>query len=180
MTQAKIDPKLKNKVSIQDYSAKPKIQGVLLQELRRFVEESGDFQELARLDDKAMHQALPGFQVRQVNYSTMHAGAVKAWHLHLTQDDAWFIPPQSELLVGLLDCRDDSPTKGATMRMTLGAGKSQILFIPRGVAHGAANVSGRDATILYFVNQQFDPKAPDERRLPWDHLGKDFWDVPKG
>ena len=36
------------------------------------------------------------------------------------------------------------------------------------------------ATIVYFVNQQFNPADPDERRLPWDILGADFWQMTPG
>jgi dTDP-4-dehydrorhamnose 3,5-epimerase len=171
---------LEKKRSVQSYDAKPKIDGVQLIDLRRFVEESGDFQELARITADGTLQGLGGFHVRQVNHSMMHPGSVKAWHLHSKQDDVWFVPPQGELLIGLLDARKDSKTSGARMRLVLGAGRSQLLFIPRGVAHGAANLSSRDAAIVYFVNQQFDAKDPDEHRLPWDVAGADFWTAPKG
>ncbi|MBV9851097.1 MAG: dTDP-4-dehydrorhamnose 3,5-epimerase, partial [Armatimonadetes bacterium] len=53
-------------------------------------------------------------------------------------------------------------------------------YIPRGVAHGGANVGLVPATILYYVNQRFDISDPDERRLPWDILGEDFWKVTPG
>jgi hypothetical protein len=34
--------------------------------------------------------------------------------------------------------------------------------------------------MIYFVNQCFDATNPDERRLPWNALGDDFWDIKKG
>ena len=62
----------------------------------------------------------------------------------------------------------------------LGGGRCHLLYIPRGVAHGAANSGRERAQIWYFVNQQFDVNDPDERRLPWDAAGAAFWDSEKG
>lgn len=172
---ATLAPEYEKIRSTQDYSAKPRIEGVVVKELRRFVEDGGEFQELARLTDGGELPEFPGFKVRQINYSVMETGVVKAWHLHLTQEDVWFVPPGSKLVVGLLDCRDDSPTKGLTMRLVMGEGRSQLLYIPRGVAHGAANLSGRSGVVVYLVNQHFNANRPDEQRLPWDAAGPDFW-----
>ncbi len=66
------------------------------------------------------------------------------------------------------------------MRLVMGGGKAQLLHIPRGVAHGGANIWGQPATILYYVNQRFDLNDPDERRLPWDIVGADFWQMTPG
>jgi dTDP-4-dehydrorhamnose 3,5-epimerase len=105
--------------------------------------------------------------------------AIKGWHLHYNQEDIWFVFPDSHLLVGLWDLREDSPTKNQTMRITLGGGKSQLLYIPRGVAHGTVNLSSRNADLIYFINQQFSLDQPDEHRIPWDTLGEDFWTYTK-
>ena len=101
-------------------------------------------------------------------------------HLHYNQEDVWFIMPYDRLLIGLFDARKDSPTYNQTMRFVMGAGRAQALYIPRGVAHGLANVWQQPANMIYFVNQCFDAKDPDERRLPWDILGEDFWEIKKG
>jgi dTDP-4-dehydrorhamnose 3,5-epimerase len=66
------------------------------------------------------------------------------------------------------------------MRVVLGAGPAKLVYIPAGVAHGAANLWQSPAAILYFVSSQFDPADPDELRLPWDFLGAEFWQVQQG
>ena len=66
------------------------------------------------------------------------------------------------------------------MRFVLGAGRARLLYIPRGVGHGCANLGTEPATVLYYVNQQFDLQDPDERRLPWDIAGADFWRMTPG
>jgi dTDP-4-dehydrorhamnose 3,5-epimerase len=116
--------------------------------------------------------------VKQVNYSVLQPGTIKAWHLHKHQEDAWFVPPSGRLLVGLLDARQGQG--GASMRFVLGDGKAQLLLIPRGVAHGVANPFQAPQPMLYLVNQQFSAERPDEHRLPWDLLGKDFWAIQPG
>jgi len=52
------------------------------------------------------------------------------------------------------------------MRFMLGGGRARLLLIPRGVAHGVANLSARGAQLIYFSNATFDPHNPDEHRLP--------------
>jgi dTDP-4-dehydrorhamnose 3,5-epimerase len=140
------------------------------------VEEEEDyFVELLRLDQKGDLVGFPGFRLAQVNRVKMYPGTIKAWHLHLKQDEIWCVTPHSHLLVGLWDVRSDSPTKGKVMRLVLGEGKTQLLYIPSGVAHGSSIVSSKKVEMLYFVNKTFNIKDPDELRLPWDSLGKDFW-----
>ena len=66
------------------------------------------------------------------------------------------------------------------MRFVLGAGVAQLLIIPPGVAHGAANVWENPVTMVYFTDQTFNQGNPDERRLPHDLFGEDFWTLKKG
>lgn len=174
-----IQGSVRESLSRQDYGAKSRIDGVQFLPLQTFVEDGGSFTELGRLADGAL-AGLDGFEVRQINSSLMAVGSIKAWHLHFNQEDLWFVPPSQSLLVGLWDVRENSPTAGNTMRFALGRGRSQLLLIPRGVAHGAANVGTTETFLFYFVNQQFDAQDPDERRLPYDALGKDFWEIQPG
>jgi dTDP-4-dehydrorhamnose 3,5-epimerase len=167
--------------SRQDYSPAPEIDGVVVLDIRRWNDDGGSFTELGRLDG-GLHTAFPGFQVKQMNYSEMDAGAIKAFHLHPTQTDVWFVPPGDKMLLVLLDVRDGSPTRGAHRRLVLGDGTSRLVRIPPGVAHGVKNLAAVRGRIIYFVDRQFSP-APDvceEGRLPWDFAGADIWDVVRG
>jgi dTDP-4-dehydrorhamnose 3,5-epimerase len=175
-----ISPQLQDQVSVQDYSPKPKIDGVRIVDLRHFSDDGGSFAELIRLTDEGTLEAIPEFQVRQTSYSQVLPGAIKAFHLHFNQEDLWFVPPTDRLLVGLVDARQGSVSEGVEMRFVLGAGKAQLLYIPRGVAHGGANLWDKPAQIIYFLNQQFSLEQPDERRLPWDMVGADFWKITEG
>jgi dTDP-4-dehydrorhamnose 3,5-epimerase len=180
LTAKDIDGKYQKKIFLQDYTKKPTIEGVKLTEIKNYIGEDGDFSELIRVSANGELEQFPEFQLRQMNRSELIPGSIKAWHLHFNQEDIWHIPPSDVLLVGLYDVRKDSSTKHMTMRLILGRGKAHLLYIPRGVAHGASNISQKNATILYFVNQQFSFENPDEHRLPWDILGEGFWNQVKG
>jgi len=166
----------------QSYASPPPLAGVSLGEMPVFRGPDGLFAELIRLDADQQVQGVPGFRPIQWNWSLLQAGAVKAWHLHLAQDDLWIVPPDSTVLVGLADLRRGSATAGETRRLALGAGRCHRLFIPRGVAHGVANLTGAPQALLYAVNRLFspDPSDTDEWRLPWDRFGATFWSMDQG
>ncbi len=174
-----IAPDLQAKVSQQDYSPKTKIEGVEFFDLPHFVDDGGTFIEVARLT-AGQHDWVADTGVDQVSFSEMLPGVTKAFHLHFNQEDVWFVPPSSRMLIGLHDARQSSPTKGTTMRFVAGAGKAKLIRIPRGVAHGVRNIDDKPGYIFYFVSQKFSPVDTDERRLPWDMLGTDFWEITKG
>lgn len=167
-------------VRTQSYAPKASIDGARLIDLRLFSDEGGDFCELTRFLPDGTLAAAPGYRPAQISYSLMEPGAIKAWHLHHDQDDLWFVPARNRLLVGLLDVRGTSPTFKVSMRLVMGAGKVHLLYIPRGVAHGVANVSPSAAELIYFANNAFNPGQPDEHRLPYDLLGADFWTIQPG
>lgn len=175
LTEKDIDVTIAPKLYTQKYSGKPLIDGVSTFQLKNFVGEDGDFSELMRLSSDGEIEGIPGFSVQQINRTKLYPGTIKGWHLHFKQDDVWYALPSSYVIVGLWDLRNSSKTKGAVMRIVLGGGESKLLFIPRGVAHGSVNISKKEAEVLYFVNQKFDINVPDEKRLPWDSLGADFW-----
>lgn len=179
LTPEAIGQDYNKELSVQDYSKKNVIDGVQLINLNMFVDDGGSLAEIVRFDENGNLQILPEFKVKQSTFSQMLPGVIKAFHLHYNQEDVWFIMPYDRLLIGLFDARKDSPTYNQTMRFVMGAGRAQALYIPRGVAHGLANVWQQPANMIYFVNQCFDAKDPDGETLP-DILGEDFWEIKKG
>lgn len=179
LTRADLDPERTRDLTTQTYARKPAIEGVRVIELRRFTEDGGSFAELLRVDG-GKPAGLENFEIKQINYSDMEPGAIKAWHLHYNQEDLWFVPPLGKLVVGLFDCRRASASNGVSMRLVLGDGRAQALLIPRGVAHGVANLSASRQILIYIVNQPFSAEAPDEQRLDPFLLGRDFWQLAAG
>ena len=171
----------KRAFALQDYTSQAPIGGVEIVDLKRFVDDGGSFLELGRLTAGA-HAALHGFEVKQINYSEMDAGVIKAFHLHRRQTDVWFVPPDDRMLLVLVDARAGSPTENAVRRIVLGDGASRLVRIPPGVAHGVKNLATTRGRIIYLVDTHFspDPDTSDEGRLPWDFAGLDVWEPTRG
>ena len=100
LTLDDIDEKNRGKVYIQDYSAKPTIDGVKIIPIRNFVGEDGDFSEIIRMSDGKI-EGIEDMKVAQVNRSRLLPNAVKGWHMHFEQEDIFYLPPSDSLLVGL-------------------------------------------------------------------------------
>lgn len=178
-----IHSNFQKKIFQQNYSPIVKIAGVKIVDLKYFTDDGGAFLELARLtESRGIKEHFPDFKIKQINWSQILPGAIKAGHLHKKQADIWFLPPTDRLLVGLLDARAKSKTCGVKMRLILGAGQARLLYIPPGVIHGVANLYSRPACLIYLTDQEFsaDPKLGDEWRAPASVFGQDFWQIQTG
>lgn len=181
-------PDAKKAFTVQQYGGTPDIDGVRLIELKRFHDDGGAFTELARLTEGRLESpdgkpdAVAGFTVRQINFSEVEPGVIKAFHVHARQTDVWYVPPSDRLLIGLVDVRRGSRTEGVVRRIMLGAGTSRLLRIPPGVAHGARNLGTATGRIIYFTDLHFSPEPAncDEGRLPWDYAGAEIWEPVRG
>ena len=164
----------------QDYGSRTTIAGVELINSNWFSAPDGNFAEICRYDDGHVKGVEQDFVIRQLNWSYVLCGAVKAYHYHTKQKDLWFCSPYDRLLVNLHDLREDSETFDQHQTLVLGAGKNLALVIPEGVLHGCANPYERPMTLFYAVTQEFDPAQPDEYRLPWDLFGAQVWEIEQG
>jgi len=171
----------KRAFTVQTYGGGTLIDGVAWVELTRHNDDGGSMTELGRLTAGTTN-ALPGFEARQINYSEVAPGAIKAYHLHVRQTDVWFVPPSCRLLCVLIDVRAGSPTEGVQHRVVLGDGRSRLLRIPPGVAHGCRNLATAPGQIIYLTDLHFsaDPATCDEGRLPWDFAGAELWELTRG
>lgn len=167
--------------TVQDYDPAAPIEGVEIIELKRHHDDGGALTELGRFTD-GRHAGVPGFTMRQINYSELEPGVIKAFHLHGRQTDVWYVPPTDRVLVVLIDVRQGSKSEGVRRRVMLGAGASRLLRIPPGVAHGARNLAAVPGRIIYFTDLHFSvaPAECDEGRLPWDFAGADIWEPTRG
>ena len=164
----------------QDYSPRQQIKDVEIVELSRYADDGGAFTELGRFTAGAS-VTFPGFVLAQVNYSELEPGAIKAFHLHPTQTDIWYVPPGDKVLLVLIDVRAGSPSEGVQMRFVLGDGRSRMVRIPPGVAHGCRNLASTRGRIIYFVDRYFSPapESCEEGRVPWDFAGPDIWEMTR-
>ncbi len=167
-------------VTTQSYKGVSKIDGVEMVNLPWHSDDGGNFTEIFRLSGKNVEGLTEPFEAKQVSMSLLVPGTIKAYHLHFKQDDLWYVPPFQRLLVNLHDVREDSASFDQHQKLLLGGGKNILLRIPRGVAHGIANIYQNDMMMFYATSEQFDPSDPDEHRLPWDLFGTEVWELNKG
>ena len=176
----KLTPDAESNYRLQSYEGRPTIDGVATLPLRRFNDAGGAMTELLRPTESAPAE-LEGFQLAQINYSVLQPGAIKGFHVHREQTDVWFVPPEDRILLALVDVRDGSSTAENEQRLMLGDGRSILVRIPPGVAHGCRNLGLQAARIVYFTDRVFspDPADCDEGRLDWDFSGAEIWEIPK-
>ncbi len=139
------------------------IAGAVLKHLTRHPDERGFFLELIRSTDPFF---VEGFA--QLSHSKMFPGVAKAWHIHKTQVDWWYVP-MGTLKVALHDLREDSPTRGITKTLYLGEDYPPVVLkIPPGVAHGCKAIGGT-VHLFYVTSRTYDPA--EEGRIPHDDPG---------
>lgn len=122
------------------------IDGIATKVLIRHPDERGFFEELIRVSDPLFNE---GFG--QLSRSSMITGVVKAWHVHKTQVDWWYVVGGT-VKVALFDTRAGSTTHKELNEFTLGEeGQDMILKIPAGVAHGLKVMKG-PAELVYVTS----------------------------
>ncbi len=137
------------------------IEGVHVKQLVKHADERGYLMELLRNDDEIFSN------FGQCYVSMNYPGVVRAWHYHKKQDD-YFVVVKGMCKVGLYDTREDSPTHGEATVHYLGEDNNIVLHIPIGVAHGYKTVGTEPSLLVNFPTETYDPKNPDEYRIPWD------------
>lgn len=136
------------------------IEGVMFKNLTTYPDERGFFREMIRVTDDFFKE---GFA--QLSHSLMYQGSAKAWHIHKTQIDWWYVS-RGTLKVALNDRREGSKTFGVTMEFLMGENQdSQIVKIPPGVAHGCKCILG-PADLLYVTSTIYN--TDEEGRLDHD------------
>lgn len=149
------------------------IEGVVIHQLVRHADDRGYFEELIRVDDTFFTE---GFG--QLSHSKMYPGIVKAWHIHKTQIDWWYVAC-GRLRIALHDMRENSPTRSVTQELQLGGDlPPTILKIPAGIAHGCKAI-GEVPTHLFYVTSNTYSLA-EEGRVPYDspEIGYDWLRPP--
>lgn len=137
------------------------IDGVLIKDLVRHPDERGYFEEMIRATDTFFSE---GFG--QVSHSYMLKGVVKAWHVHKTQVDWWYVVG-GEIKVVLYDTRPQSKTYKELNEFTLGSqeGKNKIIKVPPGIAHGLKVIEG-PADLVYVTSGIYSKE--EEGRIPYN------------
>ena len=135
------------------------IDGVKMKTLKVIPDERGRLMEMLRSDDELF------IQFGQVYMTTALPGAVKAWHYHKKQFDH-FVVVRGMMKVVLYDGREKSPTFREINEFFMGEHNPILLQIPPSVHHGFKCISEGEAIVINIPTEVYDPRNPDEYRLP--------------
>lgn len=137
------------------------IDGVRIKTLTTHADDRGYFREILRDDDGLLAR------FGQSSITLTYPGVIKAFHWHERQDDLWYVAAGMAQVV-LYDRRHHSPTKGETQVLFVGDLNPVLILIPHGVVHGYKVLGTSPVVLVYFTTESYNPKAPDEQRLPFD------------
>jgi dTDP-4-dehydrorhamnose 3,5-epimerase len=130
------------------------VKGIEIIELRKFEDERGWFQELAR----ASRLSKPW---KQTNLSFSRKGVIRGLHYHQRGQDDLFVCLQGTARVVALDRET-----GETFTRDIGDDDPVAVYIPGHYAHGFEALS--DLLFCYHVTEEYDPADPDEHEIAWN------------
>lgn len=138
------------------------LEGIKIVDLKVFPDERGFFAEGFRDDWKEL---LGDDKIVQTNISKSYPGMIRAWHRHAQGQNDYFTVLKGALKI----CAFDEQT-GELSEVVLSGDRLQVVKIPGKYWHGTKCVSNEPSLTLYFVNNLYDYKSPDEERREWaDH-----------
>lgn len=109
----------------------------------------------------------------QSTFTISYKGMIKGFHWHERQDDLWFAAT-GKIVIALHDLREKSPTYRQTDVLFAGADDYKLIIIPVRVAHGYKVLSAEPVIMFYHTTEVYDPKNPDEKRIPYDDHSINF------
>ena len=157
------------------------IEGLKLLDLSTFEDERGYFRAFFHRDK--WHQALGAdFQCVQINQSYSRQCVLRGLHFQRPPYAQQKILQvlRGEILDVVVDLRRSSSTYGQHVLLPLSESTAQLLFVPRGFAHGFLVLS-RDALVQYSIDAPYRPEAEGgihyqdpELQIPWPKLQCSF------
>ncbi len=139
--------------------------------MKLFPDDRGLFTEVVKQGDPLFKE------IKQTSYTETYPGVIKAFHWHKKQTDIWFVAKGMAQVV-LYDLRKDSPSYKETNVLYMGEQNYSLLLIPPGVAHGYKVLGDKKVCLFYHTDQIYDPKNPDEERLPFNSRKINFnWET---
>lgn len=126
------------------------IEGVVVRDLRKLVDERGWLAELFRHDDLA-EEFYP--QMAYLSQSEPHVQ--RGPHEHVDQADLFCFVGPSNFKLRLWDNRPDSPTYRRVMTLFVGADRPASVLVPKGVVHAYRNVGHSIGVVINCPNRLF-------------------------
>jgi dTDP-4-dehydrorhamnose 3,5-epimerase len=127
-----------------------KIEGVVVKDLRKFVDERGWLAELFR-DDETDAEYRPAMAY----VSTTLAGVQRGPHEHVDQADYFCFIGPSNFKLRLWDNRAGSPTFGNVWTLFVGEDAPRAVIVPKGVVHAYKNVGHTLGVVINLPNRLY-------------------------
>lgn len=141
------------------------LEGVKVIDIKKMPDERGFFAEAARKD---WEEVFGKEWIAQANLSMSYPGMIRAWHRHARGQVDYFMVLQGAMKVVAYDGDRNSTTFGRLVEVVISEDRLQILRIPGHYWHGTKTVSDKPSLTMYFVNNLYDYKNPDEERRAWN------------
>ncbi len=138
------------------------IAGVLVRDLRKYVDERGWLAELFR-EDETEEEYLP---VTAYTSATL-PGVQRGPHEHRDQADYFCFIGPSNFKLRMWDNRPESETYGCVMTVYAGEDAPQAVLIPKGVVHAYKNVGDSVGVVVNLPNRLYAGRG---RRDPVDEI----------
>lgn len=127
-----------------------KIEGVVVRDLKKYVDERGWLAELFR-HDELTEEFYP--QMAYISQSEPHVQ--RGPHEHVEQADLFCFIGPSNFKLRMWDNRLDSETYRNVMTVFAGADNPKAVIVPRGVVHAYRNVGHSVGIVINFPNRLF-------------------------
>ncbi|WBM60743.1 dTDP-4-dehydrorhamnose 3,5-epimerase family protein [Providencia sp. PROV188] len=145
------------------------ISGCFLVNLPSFKDERGGFVKTFNIDTLT-GSPLEYFNLKEEFYSTSKKNVLRGLHFQKppSAHNKIVTCTDGKVLDFFVDLRKTSNTYGKHIALTLDSENPQLLYLPKGLAHGFLTLS-ENATLLYKTDFVYSPK--DDQGILWSSIG---------
>ena len=147
------------------------LQGCFELQNNKFLDERGSFVKTFHTPTFESFGLCTDF--KEEYYSVSHKGVIRGMHFQLPPNDHVKLVycTSGMVLDVVLDIRKGSPTFGKCASFELSADKANMIYIPKGMAHGFCVLS-EQATMLYKLSSIYSPDS--DFGIRWDTIDFDW------
>ncbi len=127
-----------------------KIEGVVVRDLRKFVDDRGWLSELFRHDELDEE-----FYPTMAYVSSTEPGVQRGPHEHVDQADLFCFIGPSNFKLRMWDNREGSETYWNVMTLYVGADNPKSVIVPKGVVHAYRNVGSEKGIVINCPNRLY-------------------------
>ena len=141
------------------------LEGVKVFELDKLADERGSFTEIMRTD---WNDLFGDEKIQQSNLSINYPGMIRAWHRHARGQIDYYVVAKGAVKICAYDDDKNSKTFGQLVEVVATGEKPQVVRMPGHYWHGVKTIGTDISILVYFINNLYDYKSPDEERRPWN------------